>query len=102
MSEICDVTSQKKGREPVVYIITYSQTEEGTCSSKYYYSSVSLLFNRSTVSSSINALAAVTVEDLIKPHADLSEKQLNRISKGLSEWRRLFVWALCLKVVVKN
>uniref|UniRef100_A0A3P8W6G1 Solute carrier family 5 member 8 n=1 Tax=Cynoglossus semilaevis TaxID=244447 RepID=A0A3P8W6G1_CYNSE len=38
----------------------------------------------STVSSSINALAAVTVEDLIKPHADLSEKQLNRISKGLT------------------
>uniref|UniRef100_A0A8C6TVZ8 Solute carrier family 5 member 8 n=1 Tax=Neogobius melanostomus TaxID=47308 RepID=A0A8C6TVZ8_9GOBI len=30
----------------------------------------------STVSSSINALAAVTVEDLIKPYTNLSEKQL--------------------------
>ncbi|KAM9845822.1 sodium-coupled monocarboxylate transporter 1 [Aulostomus maculatus] len=38
----------------------------------------------STVSSSINALAAVTVEDLIKPHAQLSEKQMSRASKVLS------------------
>ncbi|XP_031439237.2 sodium-coupled monocarboxylate transporter 1 [Clupea harengus] len=38
----------------------------------------------STVSSSINALAAVTVEDLVKPYMDLSEKQLSRLSKGLS------------------
>uniref|UniRef100_A0A668AAY3 Solute carrier family 5 member 8 n=1 Tax=Myripristis murdjan TaxID=586833 RepID=A0A668AAY3_9TELE len=39
----------------------------------------------STVSSSINALAAVTVEDLIKPHIHMSEKRLSWISKGLSE-----------------
>ncbi|XP_037615828.1 sodium-coupled monocarboxylate transporter 1 [Sebastes umbrosus] len=38
----------------------------------------------STVSSSINALAAVTVEDLIKPYTNLSEKHLSWISKGLS------------------
>uniref|UniRef100_A0A3Q1FTL4 Solute carrier family 5 member 8 n=1 Tax=Acanthochromis polyacanthus TaxID=80966 RepID=A0A3Q1FTL4_9TELE len=38
----------------------------------------------STVSSSINALAAVTVEDLIKPYRNISEKHLSWISKGLS------------------
>uniref|UniRef100_A0A8C5E0Q4 Sodium-coupled monocarboxylate transporter 1-like n=1 Tax=Gouania willdenowi TaxID=441366 RepID=A0A8C5E0Q4_GOUWI len=38
----------------------------------------------STVSSSINALAAVTVEDLIRPYIRLSEKQLSWISKGMS------------------
>ncbi|NXS28021.1 SC5A8 protein, partial [Pomatostomus ruficeps] len=39
----------------------------------------------STVSSSINALAAVTVEDLIKPHfKSLSEKKLSWISMGMS------------------
>ncbi|XP_034079010.1 sodium-coupled monocarboxylate transporter 1 [Gymnodraco acuticeps] len=38
----------------------------------------------STVSSSINALVAVTVEDLIKPYTDMSEKHLSWISKGLS------------------
>ncbi|XP_069485977.1 sodium-coupled monocarboxylate transporter 1-like [Ambystoma mexicanum] len=39
----------------------------------------------STVSSSINALAAVTVEDLIKPYCkSLSEAQLSWISKGTS------------------
>ncbi|XP_054656567.1 sodium-coupled monocarboxylate transporter 1 [Dunckerocampus dactyliophorus] len=38
----------------------------------------------STVSSSINALAAVTVEDLIKPHMQMSERQLSRTSKVLS------------------
>lgn len=43
-------------------------------------------FNPSTVSSSINALAAVTVEDLIKPYTNMSEKHLSWISKGLSEW----------------
>ncbi|GLD48496.1 sodium-coupled monocarboxylate transporter 1 isoform X1 [Lates japonicus] len=46
----------------------------------------------STVSSSINALAAVTVEDLIKPYTNMSEKHLSWISKGLS-----FVYgALCI------
>uniref|UniRef100_UPI003AAE8977 sodium-coupled monocarboxylate transporter 1 n=1 Tax=Centroberyx gerrardi TaxID=166262 RepID=UPI003AAE8977 len=46
----------------------------------------------STVSSSINALAAVTVEDLIKPHTQMSEKHLSWISKGLS-----FIYgALCI------
>lgn len=39
----------------------------------------------STVSSSINALAAVTVEDLIKPHfRSLSERALSWISQGMS------------------
>ncbi|XP_047431502.1 sodium-coupled monocarboxylate transporter 1 [Mugil cephalus] len=38
----------------------------------------------STVSSSINALAAVTVEDLIKPYTNLCEKHLSWISKGMS------------------
>lgn len=45
-----------------------------------------LYINHSTVSSSINALAAVTVEDLIKPHTHMSEKHLAWTSKGLSEW----------------
>uniref|UniRef100_A0A3Q3VYP6 Uncharacterized protein n=1 Tax=Mola mola TaxID=94237 RepID=A0A3Q3VYP6_MOLML len=38
----------------------------------------------STVSSSINALSTVTVEDLIRPYANMSEKQLSWLSKGLS------------------
>lgn len=38
----------------------------------------------STVSSSINAMAAVTVEDMIKPHTNISEKHLIWLSKGLS------------------
>ncbi|XP_071358087.1 sodium-coupled monocarboxylate transporter 1 [Trachinotus anak] len=46
----------------------------------------------STVSSSINALAAVTVEDLIKPYINMSEKHLSWISKGLS----LVYGALCI------
>lgn len=39
----------------------------------------------STVSSSINALAAVTVEDLLRPYTNMSEKQLSWMSKGMSE-----------------
>lgn len=40
----------------------------------------------STVSSSINALAAVTVEDLIKPHfTSVSERKLSWISMGMSK-----------------
>ncbi|XP_060101235.1 sodium-coupled monocarboxylate transporter 1-like [Heteronotia binoei] len=47
----------------------------------------------STVSSSINALAAVTVEDLIKPHfASLPERKLSWISMGMS----LFYGAVCI------
>ncbi|XP_004676541.1 PREDICTED: sodium-coupled monocarboxylate transporter 1 [Condylura cristata] len=47
----------------------------------------------STVSSSINALAAVTVEDLVKPHfRSLSEKSLSWISQGLS----VLFGALCI------
>ncbi|XP_041834065.1 sodium-coupled monocarboxylate transporter 1-like [Melanotaenia boesemani] len=46
----------------------------------------------STVSSSINVLAAVTVEDLIKPFTKISEKHLLFISKGLS----LFYGIACL------
>ncbi|XP_034019325.1 sodium-coupled monocarboxylate transporter 1 [Thalassophryne amazonica] len=38
----------------------------------------------STVSSSINALATVTVEDMIKPYTSLSEKYLSWLSKGLT------------------
>ncbi|KAM6961564.1 sodium-coupled monocarboxylate transporter 1-like [Tautogolabrus adspersus] len=38
----------------------------------------------STVSSSINALATVTLEDLIKPYTNMSEKHLYWMSKGLS------------------
>ncbi|XP_036976770.1 sodium-coupled monocarboxylate transporter 1 isoform X2 [Acanthopagrus latus] len=46
----------------------------------------------STVSSSINALAAVTVEDLIKPYTSMSEKHLSWTSKGLS----LIYGVLCI------
>ncbi|XP_071589049.1 sodium-coupled monocarboxylate transporter 1 [Heliangelus exortis] len=47
----------------------------------------------STVSSSINALAAVTVEDLIKPYfPSLSEKKLSWISRGMS----LFYGLACI------
>lgn len=39
------------------------------------------------MSSSINALAAVTVEDLVKPHfTSLSERSLSWISQGLSKF----------------
>nr|XP_020474845.1 sodium-coupled monocarboxylate transporter 1 [Monopterus albus] len=38
----------------------------------------------STMSSIVNALAAVTLEDLIKPYTNMSEKQLSWASKGLS------------------
>uniref|UniRef100_H3CN88 Solute carrier family 5 member 8 n=1 Tax=Tetraodon nigroviridis TaxID=99883 RepID=H3CN88_TETNG len=38
----------------------------------------------STVSSSINALAAVTVEDLLRPYTNMSEKQLSWMSKGMT------------------
>ncbi|KAE8281549.1 Sodium-coupled monocarboxylate transporter 1 Electrogenic sodium monocarboxylate cotransporter [Larimichthys crocea] len=46
----------------------------------------------STVSSSINALAAVTVEDLIKPYTNMSEIHLSWTSKGLS----LIYGVLCI------
>ncbi|XP_038612661.1 sodium-coupled monocarboxylate transporter 1-like [Tachyglossus aculeatus] len=47
----------------------------------------------STVSSSINALAAVTVEDLIKPHfTSFSERTLSWFSKGTS----ILYGALCI------
>ncbi|XP_001373100.2 sodium-coupled monocarboxylate transporter 1-like [Monodelphis domestica] len=47
----------------------------------------------STVSSSINALAAVTIEDLVKPHfRSLSEKTLSWLSKGTS----VLYGALCI------
>uniref|UniRef100_A0A8C4RV85 Solute carrier family 5 member 8 n=1 Tax=Erpetoichthys calabaricus TaxID=27687 RepID=A0A8C4RV85_ERPCA len=46
----------------------------------------------STVSSSINALAAVTVEDLVKPYINLSEKKLSWASKGTS----ILYGALCI------
>ncbi|XP_010211212.1 PREDICTED: LOW QUALITY PROTEIN: sodium-coupled monocarboxylate transporter 1 [Tinamus guttatus] len=47
----------------------------------------------STVSSSINALAAVTVEDFIRPHfRSLSEKKLSWLSMGMS----LFYGIVCI------
>ncbi|KAM8910296.1 sodium-coupled monocarboxylate transporter 1 isoform 1-T1 [Spinachia spinachia] len=46
----------------------------------------------STVSSSISALAAVTVEDLIKPYTNMSERHFAWTSKGLS----LFYGVLCI------
>ncbi|XP_015252905.1 PREDICTED: sodium-coupled monocarboxylate transporter 1 isoform X2 [Cyprinodon variegatus] len=46
----------------------------------------------STVSSSVNALAAVTVEDIVRPCGNFSEKQLSWISKGMS----LFYGVLCI------
>ncbi|KAL4612677.1 sodium-coupled monocarboxylate transporter 1 [Arapaima gigas] len=46
----------------------------------------------STVSSSINALAAVTVEDLVKPHISMSDKKLSWMSKSLS----LLYGAVCI------
>ncbi|KAM4711822.1 sodium-coupled monocarboxylate transporter 1 [Anableps anableps] len=46
----------------------------------------------STVSSSINALAAVTVEDIIRPYTNFSEKHLSWISKGMS----FFYGILCI------
>ncbi|XP_075716189.1 sodium-coupled monocarboxylate transporter 1-like [Rhinoderma darwinii] len=50
----------------------------------------------STVSSSINALAAVTVEDLIKPYTNLSERKLSWLSKGMSA----FYGVLCIGMSV--
>lgn len=47
--------------------------------------SVLLPLRPSTVSSSINALAAVTLEDVIKPCAKMSEKHLSWASKVLSK-----------------
>ncbi|TNM91409.1 hypothetical protein fugu_019789 [Takifugu bimaculatus] len=46
----------------------------------------------STVSSSINALAAVTVEDLLRPYTSMSEKQLSWMSKGMT----LLYGVLCI------
>lgn len=45
----------------------------------------------STVSSSINALAAVTVEDLIKPYFTLTEIKLSWISMGMSKYILIFI-----------
>uniref|UniRef100_A0A8C7WVG3 Sodium-coupled monocarboxylate transporter 1 n=1 Tax=Oryzias sinensis TaxID=183150 RepID=A0A8C7WVG3_9TELE len=47
----------------------------------------------STVSSLINGLAAVTVEDLIKPYFRRSDRQLLVISKALSESVAFLLWA---------
>nr|XP_019947839.1 PREDICTED: sodium-coupled monocarboxylate transporter 1-like [Paralichthys olivaceus] len=46
----------------------------------------------STVSSSINALATVTIEDLVKPYTNMSEKHLTWMSKGMS----FFYGVLCI------
>ncbi|KAM3588204.1 uncharacterized protein V6R79_023933 [Siganus canaliculatus] len=49
-----------------------------------YVSCKSITQARVTVSSNINALAAVTLEDLIKPYTNMSEKHLYWMSKGLT------------------
>ncbi|OWK59284.1 Sodium-coupled monocarboxylate transporter 1 [Lonchura striata] len=55
----------------------------------------------STVSSSINALAAVTVEDLIKPYfKSLSEKKLSWISMGMSMSGK-HIFCFCFTKAVK-
>ncbi|KAI7792185.1 putative sodium-coupled monocarboxylate transporter 1, partial [Triplophysa rosa] len=46
----------------------------------------------STVSSSVNALAAVTITDLMRPYLSLSDKQLSWASKGMS----LFYGVVCI------
>ncbi|XP_048012731.1 sodium-coupled monocarboxylate transporter 1 [Megalobrama amblycephala] len=46
----------------------------------------------STVSSSVNALAAVTITDLMRPYLSLSERQLSWASKGMS----VFYGAVCI------
>uniref|UniRef100_A0A672FRC3 Solute carrier family 5 member 8 n=1 Tax=Salarias fasciatus TaxID=181472 RepID=A0A672FRC3_SALFA len=53
----------------------------------------------STVSSSINALAAMTLEDLIKPYTAMSEKRLTALSKALSESFTLIslIWFLHIR-----
>ncbi|XP_036976772.1 sodium-coupled monocarboxylate transporter 1-like isoform X2 [Acanthopagrus latus] len=48
----------------------------------------------STVSSSINALAVVTLEDMIKPYTNMSEKHLFWMSKGLS----VFYGVICISM----
>uniref|UniRef100_A0AAY5F2M0 Solute carrier family 5 member 8 n=1 Tax=Electrophorus electricus TaxID=8005 RepID=A0AAY5F2M0_ELEEL len=50
----------------------------------------------STVSSSVNALAAVTVTDLIRPYFSFSEQQLIWTSKGLSDGLACSCSDLCL------
>ncbi|XP_069556043.1 sodium-coupled monocarboxylate transporter 1-like [Brachyistius frenatus] len=54
----------------------------------------------STVSSAINALAAVTQEDLLKPYINLSDKNLFILSKTLRKWPflvcSLFYGLLCI------
>ncbi|TSK13226.1 Sodium-coupled monocarboxylate transporter 1 [Bagarius yarrelli] len=49
-----------------------------------YVSCRTLLQAKITVSSSVNALAAVTILDLIDPYFNFSERQLSWASKGLS------------------
>lgn len=51
----------------------------------FLFNFIYLKCNPSTVSSSINALAAVALEDLIKPYFKLSEKHQFWMSKGLCE-----------------
>lgn len=51
----------------------------------HYFSSPRVCF--STVSSSINALVAVTVEDFIRPvYKNLTDKQVTWMNMGLSEF----------------
>ncbi|XP_060701181.1 sodium-coupled monocarboxylate transporter 1-like [Hemiscyllium ocellatum] len=81
----CDPVTQKKVRAPdqllpylVMDILRDYPGVPGLFVAAAYSGTLS------TVSSSINALAAVTVADVIKPFTDLSEMKLAWISKGLS------------------
>jgi len=46
------------------------------------YGLPSVIYN-STASTSINAMAAVTMEDLLRPHLHMTQKKLILVSKGL-------------------
>uniref|UniRef100_A0A3Q4N6S6 Sodium-coupled monocarboxylate transporter 1-like n=1 Tax=Neolamprologus brichardi TaxID=32507 RepID=A0A3Q4N6S6_NEOBR len=50
----------------------------------------------STVSSIINTLAAVTLEDLIKPNVTLTDRQLLHISRALSTYLICSLYMVCL------
>lgn len=61
------------------------------------------------MSSSINALAAVAVEDIVKPHfTTLTDEQLSRISMGMSKFTQVlnsdlnFFSPVLVELIIKN
>ncbi|CAF96316.1 unnamed protein product [Tetraodon nigroviridis] len=89
---------------PVIYRLSITSTYEGGIKAvvwtdvfqslvQRFISCKTVTQARATVSSSINALAAVTLEDLIKPYFRLSEKHQFWMSKGLSKTRPLSLTA---------